>query len=196
MNRKAVAIILVTLAACARSEDAVLLPIDNNQAAKVETVRPDRDEQEIAIGAWRESLQDDQPALEFGPAGAPALFSLRCDARRGVLLQRHGPAPTGELPVMRVSVGSASRQLAVTSTSGATPMLRAALAPSDPLLATLASATGPIAIRVGDSASLNLPPDPAIGSYIGRCANGEAPAAADAGASTNAAANQSAPQGN
>ena len=54
-------------------------------------------------------------ALEFGPAGAPPLFSLRCDARRGVLLQRHGQAPAGDLPVMLVSVGSETRRLAVTA---------------------------------------------------------------------------------
>ena len=54
-------------------------------------------------------------------AGAPPLFSLRCDARRGLLLQRHGPAPAGDLPVMLVSVGSETRRLAVTSGGGADP---------------------------------------------------------------------------
>ena len=72
MNRITAAFALVLLAACARSEDAVLLPLDNNQAeAAVETVRPDRDDQELALGAWRETLQDEQRALEFGPTGAP-----------------------------------------------------------------------------------------------------------------------------
>ena len=82
---------------------------------------PIADDEEVALGAWRETLQDEQRVLEFGPTGAPPLFSLRCDARRGVLLQRHGLASAGDLPVMRVSVGSEARQLAVTGTGGANP---------------------------------------------------------------------------
>lgn len=198
MNRKAAALTVLLLAACARSEDAVLLPLDNNQAAaKVETVRPDRDDSGIALGAWRETLQDDQPVLEFGPTGAAALFSLRCDARRGVLLQRHGQSTTGELPIMRVTIGGANRQLAVTATAGANPMLRAALAAGDPLLPALSNAAGPIAIRIGDGSPLNLPPGPAIGTYLARCANGAAPATPAPAAESNGAApaNQAATKG-
>lgn len=199
MNRIAAAFAILLLAACARSEDAVLQPLDNNQAAaQVETVRPDRDDQEMALGAWRETLQDDQPVLEFGPTGAPALFSLRCDARRGVLLQRHGQMPADDLPVMRIAVGGASRQLAVTATSGTNPILRAVLPPGDPLLTTLGGAQVPIAIRVGDSAPLNLPPGPAIGTYLDRCANGAPSVATATSDESNSAApaNQAATKGN
>jgi len=199
MNRITAAFAVLLLAACARSEDAVLQPLDNNQAAaQVETVRPDRDDGEVALGAWRETLQDDQPVLEFGPTGAPALFSLRCDARRGVMLQRHGQTVTGDLPVMRITVGGTNRQLAVTATSDPNPMLRATLPAGDTLLPALSGASGPIAVRTGDAAPLNLPASPAIGAYFGRCANGGTPAAAapaDAEGNSAAPANQAAAKG-
>jgi len=198
MTRAATALALLLLAAaCARSEDASMGPTDSNQAVqKVETVRPERNEDEVQLGEWRETLQEDQRALEFGPTGAPPLFSLRCDSRRGVLLQRHGLTTSGDLPVMLVSVGSETRRLAVTGSGGPNPMLRAALNASDQLLAVLGRAAGPIAIRIGDSPPLNLPPSPLIGTFIGQCATGEItrPGPADAdGNATVPAANVAAP---
>ena len=94
MTRKAPALTLILLAACARSEDASLSRPTATRRATVETVPPRARRgggRRSAHGARRS--QDDQRALEFGPAGAPPLFSLRCDARRGMLLQRHGPRP-------------------------------------------------------------------------------------------------------
>ncbi|MGQ0558462.1 MAG: hypothetical protein ACT4OE_02585 [Sphingosinicella sp.] len=164
---------LLLLAACARSEDASLVNDVNQQL--VEQVRtPEQDDQEIALGQWRDALQEEQAALEFGPSGAPPMFSLRCDARRIVALQRHGIAPAGDLPMMLVSVGSETRRLAVTGGSTPTPMLRASLAPSDPLVGTLNRAATPITIRIGDAPPLMLPPSPAIAGFLDRCAAGTA----------------------
>ena len=135
MIRIALPFALVLLAGCARSEEANLLPADANGSTRVaETVRPERDDQEPALGEWRETLQDEQRAIEFGPRGAPPLFSIRCDARRGILLQRHGLEPAGDLPVMMISVGSETRRLAVTGGDGPIPMLRATLNASDVLV--------------------------------------------------------------
>lgn len=162
---------LLLLSACARSEDASVVAETNDMA--VERVRtPEEEEEEIAIGEWRETLQDDFSALEFGPAGAPALFSLRCDARRSVFLQRHGALATGDLPMMLVSVGSETRRLAVTSVAGTVPMLRASLAPSEEFIATLAGAVTPVIVRIGDAAPLVLPPSPSIGGFLSRCEAG------------------------
>ena len=162
----------------------------NDSARTVETVRPERDDEEPALGEWRATLQDEQRAIEFGPRGAPPLFSIVCDARRGLLLQRHGLEPAGDLPVMLVSVGSETRRLAVTGGEGPIPMLRASLNGSDTLVAALARTTTPIAIRIGDSAPLILPASPMIGAYIGECQSGALPASrADANANAAAAAN-------
>jgi len=198
MTRATAALALLLLAACARSEDASMGPADANQAVqKVETVRPDSDDDELALGEWRESLQEEQQALEFGPTGAPPLFSLRCDARRGILLQRHGPAPSGDLPVMLVSVGSETRRLAMTGSGGPNPMLRAAVPPSDQLITVLGRAATPIAIRIGDSAPLNLPPSPLVGAYVAECGSGDASrgGSAEAGGNRTATANAAADAG-
>jgi hypothetical protein len=188
MVRRALAVLVLLLAGCARSEEADMLPPGANESMRtVEQVRPQGDDEEPALGEWRETLQDDQRALEFGPRGAPPLFSLRCDARHGLLLQRHGLEPAGDLPVMLVSVGSETRRLAVAGGDGPIPMLRASLNASDTLLTILSHATVPIAVRIGDSPPLILPASPLIGTYIGQCGSGTLPARAGI-ATTNAAA--------
>ena len=84
--------------------------------------RPTRDDEELALGAWRDGLQDDAARCSnSAPPAPPPVFSLGCDARRNLLLQRHGAAPPGDLPVMLVTVGSETRRLAVAGTGGADP---------------------------------------------------------------------------
>ncbi len=187
---------LLLLAGCARSEDASIVA-DRNEIQAVERVRaPERDDDDVALGEWRETLQDENVALEFGPAGAPPVFSLRCDTRRSVFLQRHGTLPAGDLPMMLISIGSETRRLAVTNVGGPLPMLRASLAPSDTLLGTLTASTTPMAVRVGDSPPLVLPASPAIGAFLDRCGSGATATptpASEEGAGDNAAqANQAA----
>lgn len=191
MARPASWLLLVLLAGCARSEDASVVANSNDLKAVEQVRTSEQDDEEIALGAWRDTLQDEYVALEFGPTGAPPLFSMRCDARHTVFLQRHGAVPSGDLPTMLISVGSDTRRLAVTGGSGTVPMLRASLAPSDQLLGILGGATAPIVIRVGDSPPLVLPPSPAIGNFISRCESGETGRAAP-----DAAANQAAPAAN
>lgn len=172
MVRRAIFVGMVLLAGCARSEDAAVVA-DMNELQPVERVRtPEQDDEQIAIGEWRETLQEDEATLEFGPVGTAPLFSLRCNERRSVFLQRHGAVTAGDLPMMLVSVGSETRRLAVTSAGGTVPMLRASLAPSDTLLDTLAGASEAITIRVGDALPLMLPPSPAIGAFFERCQSG------------------------
>ena len=187
MTRAALPFAFLVLAGCARSEDANLLPADVNGSRIAEQVRPDRSDEEPALGAWRDTIQDTQRALEFGPQGAPPLFSFACDERRGLILQRHGLQPTGDLPVMMVSVGSETRRLAVTGGDGPEPMLRAALSPSDQLADNFSRAAGPIVIRIGESPPLILPPSPMIGTYVGQCEHGDV-AVSGAAPTSNAAA--------
>ena len=193
MRSAACSLALILLAACARSEDASTVPSDINGLAPMTKVgADDSDDSRLAIGEWRESLQDETQALEFGPAGAAPLFSLRCDARRGVVLQRHGVTPAGDLPMMIVTIGNDTRRLAVTSGTGPIPMLRAALAARDPLLSTLAQEGSPITIRVGDAPPLTLPPSPTIGEFVSLCASGGGQGAADEAGNATATQNGSA----
>ena len=174
MIRHLLPVALVLVAGCARSEEASSNLSDSAYGNQVNTVRTEgSDEDEIALGEWRSGLQEDRVTLEFGPSGAPPLFSLSCDARRNTLLQRHGAVPAGDLPVMLVTVGSETRRLAVATVGGAIPMLRATLPTGDPFRTVLTRATIPITVRIGDSPPLVLPQSPAISSYVTACANGE-----------------------
>jgi hypothetical protein len=190
--------LLLLAAACARSEDASVVADRNGITTSVERVRaPEADDDELAIGEWREALQDDYAALEFGPAGATPLFSMRCDGRRGAFLQRHGTPSTGDLPTMLVTIGSETRRFAVTSAGGTIPMLRATLTSGDPFRQTLSGASGRITVRIGDTPPLNLPPTEQIGAFLTGCTSAEARGAADNDAATNeTAANSAAPAAN
>ena len=174
MRQIAVPVAFLLLAACARSEEASLVSPEGDEGYnKVERVRtPEQDDQEMAIGEWRRSLQDEQPALEFGPIGAAPLFSMRCDERRGLLLQRHGAVPAGDLPMMLIQIGSETRRLAVSSAGGTIPMMRGTLAPSDDFVDTLANSEEQVTVRLGDTVPLNLPPSPLIREFVGECAAG------------------------
>lgn len=196
MIRQLLPAILILVAGCARSEEASSNLSDAAYGNEVNTVRTDAgEEDEIALGEWRAGLQEDQVTLEFGPSGAPPLFSLSCDARRNTLLQRHGAVPAGDLPVMLVTVGSETRRLAVASVGGTIPMLRATLPTGDPFRVVLTRATTPITVRIGDSPPLVLPQSPSISAYVTGCANGENrnPAADAAGGNQAASANEAAP---
>ena len=172
MTRSAL-LLLLLLAGCARSEDAAFVAPDNEAARAVEAVNTSDDsDEELALGDWRDGIQDEQRTLEFGPSGAPALFSLRCNARHDLLLQRHGATPAADLPAMLITIGSETRRLAVSSAAGPLPMLRATLTPSDPFLTILSGAAAPIIVRLGDLPPLVMPPSAAIGAYIASCANG------------------------
>lgn len=172
MTRPLAAVLLLLPLAfgCARSEDASVVADANENVPAIERPeRPESDEEEIAVGEWRPTTQEDLAALEFGPVGTPPLFSLRCAEGRGLLLQRHDGAPSGSLPTMLVSVGETSRRLAVTATGGNVPMLRAALPGGDAMIGTIAGAAVPVVIRVGDAPPLVLPAGPAVSTFVGRC---------------------------
>jgi hypothetical protein len=199
MARSALVIALIALAGCARSEDASLLADANDTMPAIERrADPDAGAEEIAVGEWREATQDQLPALEFGAPGVAPQFSLRCDDRRGLMLQRHSNAPSGDTPTMLVTVGREARRLAVTAPGGTVPMLRASLPSGDPMIATIAGAAVPIEIRINDAPPLVLPPGPAIAIFVGRCTStGTAPAAAETNTSAEAEpANAAAPAGN
>ena len=56
--------IAILLAGCARSEDASVVADSNGVTHSVERVRPAQlDEDDLALGTWRDSLQDEFAAL-------------------------------------------------------------------------------------------------------------------------------------
>lgn len=201
MIRPLVLAALLGLVACAESEPPDATPAEDDGAYNmIDPVRTGVVEEGTpAIGEWARSLQEEQPALTFGPTGAEPLFSLRCDDREGVLVHRHGLVETGAAGMMTLVLGAESHQLAVNPVEAPLPMLRAAVAANDPLLAAIAAHQGSLRLVVGEGPPLVLPASPMIGAFIENCAAGEVPpigaaGAADAAAGEGAAAdNASAP---
>jgi len=179
MLRSSLCSALLLLAGCARSEDAQHAQVGNTPLPTLNSSDLG-EEDELTIGTWQTGMQDDQNVLEFGPVGAPARFSLNCDARRNLILQWPGAAPGGDLPNMLVTVGSETRRLAVVSAGAATPMLRGTLPTNDPFMRVLTGAVTRIFVRIGDAQPLVMPPSPAIAVYATQCANGEVQASVPA----------------
>jgi hypothetical protein len=177
MPRFIVLTALAALAACADSEPPDAVTVEDDGAYNlIDPVSADvASDAEPAIGEWARSMQQEKAALVFGPTGAEPLFSLRCDDREGILINRHGLVETGTAGMMTLRMGGASRQLAVNPVEGPLPMLRAAVPANDPLLAALSDYDGPVEVVVGDGAPLVLPPSPMIGEFIESCASGETP---------------------
>ena len=188
------------LAACARSEEASMVPPDGNQGYnRVDTVRsPEQDDREPAIGQWRAALQDERQALEFGPMGTEPLFSLLCMPEGGgVVLQRHGAVPAGALPTMQVTIGAVAERLPVTAGGGTIPMLRAELRPTSRLFGQLTAARQAIVTRLDDGSPLIMPASPLVADYLRSCGRpqGTLPGNTSAGNSSGAvpAGNSAAP---
>ena len=183
------------LAACARSEDASMVPPEGNQGYnRVGQVRtPEQDDREPAIGQWRGALQDERQALEFGPMGTEPIFSLLCAPQGGgVLLQRHGAAPSGDTQTMLVTIGDVTERLPGSAGGGTIPMMRGELRPTSRLFAPLTASAEPIVIRLDDGTPLTLPHSPLVRDYLRSCSRPQG----DAQPGNSAAANTSAPAGN
>jgi hypothetical protein len=178
--RRALFIAIVLLAGCARSEDASVT-VDMNRIAPDIALRNSAEE-EITAGAWRETVQDNSPALEFADVSSTALFSLRCAEGGGLLLQRHGAGQPGGSATIAMSVGRERRELQATPVEGG--LLRATLTGGDPLVAALSGAATPIGLRAGNAPPLLLPPGPPVSAFVSRCATTQAPAAATPANST------------
>lgn len=162
------------LSACARSEEASMVPPEGNQGYnRVGQVRtPEQDDREPAIGQWRAALQDERSVLEFGPMGTEPLFSLMCAPQGGgVLLQRHGAtSAAGAQQAMVVTIGDVTERLPVSSGVGAIPMQRGEAAPTSRIFGLLVASAQPIVIRLDDGSPLILPHNPLVGDYLRGCA--------------------------
>lgn len=182
----------LALAACADSEPPDAAPAEEDGAYNViGPVRADVAPDETpAIGEWTRTLQEEQPALVFGPAGAEPLASLRCDGD-GIILNRHGLVDTEGAQMLTLTLGDASSRLAVRPIQGPLPMLRATIQSGDPLLERIAAHAGTVQLAFGDGPPLTLPPSPLIGEFVKACASDEAQAAEPQAGNT-AEANQAA----
>lgn len=174
---------LAVLAGCADSEPPDAAQTDEsgayNMVAPV-TAKFEAEEAAPAIGEWRRSMLEEQPALLFGPAGTEPLFSIRCAAGGGVLLQRHGAIAIGSGEQMKIAFGVQAEQRNVEAVQGPPPLLRAVLGSDDALVAQIADARQPMAVAIGDEPALVMKPDPLIGEFVRSCGGEKAASGGEA----------------
>jgi hypothetical protein len=108
----------------------------------------------LTSGDWVYRRDERGSIALFGPIGANALVTLRCDsARRKIYLAREGRS----VGMMVVRSSSAMKELTGAPTGGMPPYIAAEIAPNDPILDAMALSRGRIAINVAGQQALALP---------------------------------------
>ena len=108
----------------------------------------------LTPGTWNYRRDARGSLAVFGPQGADAVLTLRCDPAAGRLfLSRAGTAAT---PIT-VRTSSAARVLAVQPTGGTVPYVATALAPSDPLLDAIGFSRGRFLVEQAGVPALVVP---------------------------------------
>ena len=178
-------ILLTVLAtACAKSEPADQI---SEEALNAAGPAPQTDgalaEDPVTPGSWEASAQGESQAVIFrGPEGE-RLFSVACDLRGGLVVQRPGLIARGNLALMQLRTADVVRRLAVNAAAGEQPQVEARAPYNDQLTAALLSFDEPLEVRYEGQDTLLLPPSPVVGDLVRTCqqvgsASGQAPVAA------------------
>lgn len=142
--------------------DPVVDPLAGNGSAAAEE----------ASGRWASGTVEGKPALVFEQAGSGAAFSISCDDRGGLVLQRRGVPATGGLRMMQVTFAGETRRLAVNELETQQPVLQAIIPFNDELISRLKSVQAPLIVSAGDGGSLTLPASPEVSRLVRTCAGG------------------------
>ena len=120
----------------------------------------------LAAGDWV-YRQDERGSIAlFGPSGADAVVTLRCDrARQRMYLSRAGLG-SGNI-VIRSS--STMKQFAGVQTGGAPSYIAAEIGPRDPILDAMIFSRGRIALEVTGQTPLAIPSWAEIGRVVEDC---------------------------
>ena len=120
----------------------------------------------LSAGDWV-YRQDERGSIAlFGPTGADALVTLRCDrTRQRIYLSRAGSG-AGTV-VIRSS--STMKEFAAASTGGTVPYIAAEITPRDPILDAMIFSRGRIALEVTGQTPLAIPSWAEIGRVVEDC---------------------------
>lgn len=111
--------------------------------------------------------QDERGSIAlFGPSGANALVTLRCDrARQTIYLSRAG----NSVGMIVVRSSSTMKEFMGAPTGGALPFIAAEITPRDPILDAMIYSRGRIAINVAAQTPLAIPSWAEIGRVVEDC---------------------------
>lgn len=125
----------------------------------------DWNEWPVTPGNWVYRRDQRGSIALFGPAGADALMTLRCDlGRRTLYLSVHGPADGAT-----IRTTSLTRAIPLQPTGGEAGYVAAALPSADPLLDAIAFSRGRFVVAPSGGEALVVPPYAEIGRVIEDC---------------------------
>jgi hypothetical protein len=121
----------------------------------------------LEAGTWAYRTDARGSLALFGPAGANAIVTLRCDKGRGrIFLSVAGNRASG---TFTIRTSSALKSLPSAQASGDPPYVAAEIAPADPILDAMAFSRGRFAIEVAGLRSVALPNWSEIATLIEDC---------------------------
>ena len=179
------------LAACARSE-----PADPTPGGDLELAEPrvdDQPENSTTAGEWEAGAQGQSQSVAFRGPENNVLFTIRCDVRGGLIVQRPGLIARGNLALMQLRTADVVRRLAVNAAAGPQPLVEARIPYNDQMISGLMSFDEPLEVRYEGLDTLVLPPNPLVGDLVRTCQQTSA-AAAEAAAQANQVAPPAAQQ--
>ena len=156
----------VLLAGCARTEEADESQADEraNEAAQLNAAAGESDG--LTKGAWAVGSE----ASFEGASGAIELV-IRCDQRRGLVIQRPGLVPRGQLALLQLRSGRVVRRLAVTAPVGGSAGIEAVVPYNDQLIEPLMRFDEPLEVRFAGLDTLQLPPSWQVAGFVRDCQN-------------------------
>jgi hypothetical protein len=134
----------------------------------------------VAAGTWTTGVVEGKPARLFQQTGSRVLFSISCDDRGGLVLQRRGVVATGGVQMMEVTFAGETRRYALNELETEQPVLQSIVSYNDELISKLKSVKAPLIVDAGDAGPLELPASPSLGALVRTCAQGGEQAAGDA----------------
>lgn len=170
MNRSSLLLIgCGLLAACARTEPADQSSSDPMVAPALTAEEQARADDPTTPGSWEASAQGESQAVIYrGPEGE-TLFTIACDLRGGLVVQRPGLVARGNLALMQLRSADVVRRLAVNASSGPGPLVEARVPYNDQLIPTLLSFDETLEVRYEGLDALTLPPNPLVGDLVRTC---------------------------
>jgi hypothetical protein len=140
-------------------------PLPSLPPVVTQPLAPDWNQWPFTPGDWVYRKDGAGSIALFGPVGADALLTLRCDRTRGAMyLSVHGP---GDAATIRTT--TLTRSISLRSTGGDAGYVASQFAPTDAILDAIVFSRGRFVVDRAGAAPLVVPPYAELGRVIEDC---------------------------